>query len=64
MCRYVVRMLLFFLEQIYVSVHIAGIILRFIEERNYDTNNVLFILYNFDYMEQNNTAWYKIRVLE
>jgi len=47
-----------------VSMRITGIILRFVEERNHDTNSVLFILYNFSYMGQNNTAWYKIRVLE
>ena len=59
-CRYVVRMLLFFLEQICVSMHIAGIILRFVEEKSCDTNNVLCILYNFSYMGQNNTAWYRV----
>ena len=44
-----------------MSMHIAGRILRFVEERNHDTNNVLFILCNFNYMGQNNTAWYKIK---
>jgi len=57
-------MLLFFVEQICVSLHFAGIMLRFVEERNYGTNNVLFMLYNFNYMGQNNTVWYKIRVLD
>ena len=47
-----------------MSMHIAGIIVRFVEERNYDANNVLFILHNFDYVGKYNTAWYKIRVLE
>jgi hypothetical protein len=48
-------MVLFFLEHISVNAY-RGNNLRVVEERNYYTNNVLFILCIFKYMGQNNTA--------